>query len=76
MPVRWPEEPLEFLGCRIGRNYRPGGRGAYIGTRPGKESIQGICSATESLESGIESLESNSHTERTRSVLDSIKASH
>ena len=32
--LRVPEEPLAFLGCRIGRNYnRKTGR-AYIGTRP------------------------------------------
>ena len=36
--LRCPEEPLEFLGYRIGRNYRPYGKGAYIGTRPGKAS--------------------------------------
>ena len=32
--LRRPEEPLEFLGYRVGRNYRPSGKGAYIGTRP------------------------------------------
>ena len=41
--LRCPEEPLEFLGYRIGRNYRPKGRGAYIGTRPSQASVQGIC---------------------------------
>ena len=41
--LRCPEEPLEFLGYRIGRNYRPYGKGAYIGTRPGKASVQSIC---------------------------------
>ncbi len=41
--VRVPEEPLEFLGYRIGRNYlRDTGR-AYIGTRPSPESVQSIC---------------------------------
>ena len=40
--LRCPEEPIEFLGYRIGRNYRPHGKGAYIGTRPGKASVQ-IC---------------------------------
>ena len=40
--LRCPEEALEFPGYRIGRNYRPGG-GAYIGTRPGKASVKGIC---------------------------------
>ena len=41
--LRCPEEPLEFLGYRIGWNYRPQGRGRYIGTRPSKASVQGIC---------------------------------
>ena len=41
--LRCPEEPLEFLGYRIGRNHRTEGRGPYIGTRPGKASVQGIC---------------------------------
>ena len=41
--LRCPEEPLEFLGCRIGRTYRPNGMGSCIGTRPGKASVQGIC---------------------------------
>ena len=41
--LRCPEEPIEFLGYRIGRNHRPNGSGAYIGTRPGKASVQGIC---------------------------------
>lgn len=41
--VRCPQEPFEFLGYRIGRNFRPGGRGSYIGTRPSKKSVQSIC---------------------------------
>ena len=41
--VRCPEEAFLFLGYRIGRNYRPKGRGAYIGTRPSKGSVQSIC---------------------------------
>ena len=41
--LRCPEEAFEFLGYRIGRNYRPHGQGSYIGTRPGKASVQGIC---------------------------------
>ena len=40
---RVPEEPIEFLGYRIGRNYRPRTGHAYIGTRPSKASVQGIC---------------------------------
>ena len=43
--LRVPEEPLAFLGYRIGRNYnRKTGR-AYIGTRPHKASVQRICRA-------------------------------
>ena len=41
--LRCPEEPLEFLGYRIGRNYRPHRKGAYIGTRPSRESVRSIC---------------------------------
>ena len=41
--LRCPEEPFEFLGYRIGRNYRPHGKGTYIGTRPSKASVQSIC---------------------------------
>ena len=41
--LRCPEESLEFLGYRIGRNYCPKGRGRYIGTRPSRASVQGIC---------------------------------
>ena len=41
--LRCPEEPLEFLGYRIGLTYRPKGKGSYIGTRPSKASVQGIC---------------------------------
>ena len=41
--LRCPEEAFEFLGYRVGRNYRPHGKGTYIGTRPGKASVQSIC---------------------------------
>ena len=41
--LRFPEETLEFLRYRIGRTYRPKGKGSYIGTRPSKASVQGIC---------------------------------
>ena len=41
--LRCPEEPLQFLGYRIGRNYRPNGKGSYIGTRPSKASVQNVC---------------------------------
>ena len=41
--LRCPEESFEFLGYRIGWNYRPNGKGRYIGTRPSASSIQSIC---------------------------------
>ena len=41
--LRCPDEALEFLGYRIGHNYRPVGKGSYIGTRPSKASVQSIC---------------------------------
>ena len=41
--LRCPREPLEFLGYRIGRNYRPNRGEAYIGTRPSKASVHSIC---------------------------------
>ena len=40
---RVPEEPVEFLGYRIGRNYRRDTGRAYIGTRPSQASVQSIC---------------------------------
>ena len=41
--LRCPEEPMEFPGYRLGRNYRPTGQGAYIGSRPSKASVRSIC---------------------------------
>ncbi len=41
--LRVPEEPMEFLGYRIGRNYSPRTGRAYIGTRPSRESVRSIC---------------------------------
>ena len=41
--LRCPEEPIEFLGYRIGWNYRPTDGSRYIGTRPSKASVQSIC---------------------------------
>ena len=41
--MRVPEEPLEFLGYRIGRNYRPTTGQAYIGTRPSRSSVVSVC---------------------------------
>ena len=40
---RLPEEPMTFLGYRIGHNYRPDTGAAYIGTRPSPASVQSIC---------------------------------
>ena len=40
---RVPEEPIEFLGYRIGRNYRRDTGRAYIGTRPSQASVRSIC---------------------------------
>ena len=40
---RVPEEPIEFLGYRIGRNYRPKTGEVYIGTRPSRASVRSIC---------------------------------
>ena len=40
---RVPEEPMTFLGYRIGRNYRPATGAAYIGTRPSRDSVRSIC---------------------------------
>ena len=41
--LRVPEEPMEFLGYRIGRNYNPRTGRAYIGTRPSRDSVRSIC---------------------------------
>ncbi len=41
--VQCPKEPIEFLGYRIGWNYRPTNGSRYIGTRPSKASVQSIC---------------------------------
>ena len=41
--MRVPEEPLEFLGYRIGRNYRPTTGRAYIGTQPSRSSVVSVC---------------------------------
>ena len=41
--LRSPEESFEFLGYRIGRNYRPVTGQGYIGTRPSKGSVQRVC---------------------------------
>ncbi len=41
--LRCPDEPMEFLGYRIGRNYSHKTGRAYIGTRPSKASVRSIC---------------------------------
>ena len=41
--LRCPENPIEFLGYRIGWNNRPTDGSRYIGTRPSKASVQNIC---------------------------------
>ena len=42
--MQCPEEPIEFLGYRIGWTWRPHReRPPYIGTRPAKASVQSIC---------------------------------
>ena len=41
--MRIPDEPLEFLGYRIGRNYRPTTGRAYLGTRPSRSSVVSVC---------------------------------
>ena len=47
--LRAPEEPFEFLGYRIGRNYSPRTGRAYIGTRPSQDSVRSICRKTSEL---------------------------
>ena len=41
--VRVPEEPVEFLGYRLGRNHRPDTGREYLGTRPSVESVRRVC---------------------------------
>ena len=41
--LRVPEEPIEFLGYRIGRNYSPRTGRTYIGTRPSRDSVRRVC---------------------------------
>jgi len=40
---RLPEEDFHFLGYRIGRCYKPRTGRPYIGTRPAKKKVQGLC---------------------------------
>ncbi len=56
--LRVPEEALEFLGYRIGRNYSPRTGRAYIGTRPSRDSVRSICrKVSEATEARYGSLE-------------------
>ena len=48
--LRCPQESMEFLGYRIGWNYRNDGS-AYIGTRPSKASVQNLCRKVSELTS-------------------------
>ncbi len=41
--LRCPEEPFEFLGYRIGWNWRRTNGSRYVGNRPSKASVQDIC---------------------------------
>ena len=41
--VRVPEEPVEFLGYRVGRNYRPQTGEPYHVTRPSAGSVRSVC---------------------------------
>ena len=41
--VRVPEESFDFLGYRVGRNYRRDTGRACIGTRPTPASVQSLC---------------------------------
>ena len=47
--LRTPEEPFEFLGYRIGRNYSPRTGRAYIGTRPSAASVRSLCRKVSAL---------------------------
>jgi group II intron reverse transcriptase/maturase len=38
-----PDESFDFLGYTIGRCYSPRTGGAYIGARPSRKKIQGVC---------------------------------
>jgi len=40
---RVPDETFDFLGYTIGRCYSPRTGRAYIGTRPSKQKVQGLC---------------------------------
>ena len=41
--ARVPQESFDFLGYRVGRNYRRDTGRAYLGTRPTPASVQSIC---------------------------------
>ena len=41
--VRGPEEPVEFRGYRVGRNYRPRTGEPYLVTRPSAGIVRSVC---------------------------------
>ena len=41
--LRTTEDPFQFLGYRIGRNYSPRTGRAYIGTHPSAASVRSLC---------------------------------
>ena len=41
--LRCPDEPMEFVGYRIGWNYRRNRGTRYIGTRPSAANVQNLC---------------------------------
>jgi RNA-directed DNA polymerase len=46
---RLPDESFDFLGYTFGRMYSPRTGGAYLGVRPAKKKVQGICRAINDL---------------------------
>ena len=50
--LRCPEEPVEFLGYRVGHNYRETGEGSFVGLRPSKASVQSICRKISDITAG------------------------
>ena len=63
--LRVPEEPVEFLGYRIGCKYNPCTGHSYIGTRPSRDSVRSICrKISEATEARYGLLESELVVER------------
>ena len=46
-----PEESFDFLGYTIGRMYSPRTGNAYLGVRPSKARVQGVCQAISEMTS-------------------------